>query len=186
MKQIQLLLTQNVSNLGIIGDVVKVKAGYARNYLLPHGYATTPTKGAIERLAAERAVVEAQLKELFATQATIIEKLADFEITMERAANEQGLLFGGVSQHEIAVALREGGFDIEDRHVRLGEQIKRLDSYEIPVVISKELKTNIKLWVVSDKPKEVLEAEAAEEKARLAAELAAERVEDAEAEAAGE
>ena len=186
MKQIQLLLTQNVSNLGIIGDVVKVKAGYARNYLLPHGYATTPTKGAIERLAEERARVEAELKELFSKQEAIIEKLTDYEITMERAANEQGLLFGGVSQHEIAEALREAGFEIEDRHVRIGEQIKRLDSYEIPVVINKDLKTHIKLWVVSDKPKEVLEAEAAEEKARLAAELEAEKVENAEAEAAGE
>ncbi len=184
MKQITLLLTQNVDNLGIVGDVVKVKAGYARNYLLPHGMATTPTQGAIDRLAEERARVEAEMKEVFAKQAAIIEKLEGHEITMKRAANEQGLLFGGVSQHEIALALREDGFEIEDRYVRIGEQIKRLDSYEIPVVINKELKTHIKLWVVSDKPQEQLEAEAKEEEARLKAELEAEKAEEAAEEAA--
>lgn len=186
MKQIKLLLTQNVDNLGIIGDVVTVKGGYARNYLLPHGMATQPTQGAIDRLAEERARVEADLKEVHAKQAALIEKIEGHEITMKRAANEQGLLFGGVSQHEIAIALREAGFEIDDRHVRIGEQIKRLDSYEIPVVLGRELKTTIKLWVVSNKSKEELEAEAKEEKARLKAEVEAEKVEEAATEAAGE
>jgi large subunit ribosomal protein L9 len=185
MKQITLLLTQNVSNLGIVGDVVKVKAGYARNYLLPHGMATTPTKGAIARLAEERARVEAEMKELHAKQAAVIAKLEGYELTLQRSANEQGILFGGVSQHEIAVELQKAGFAIEDRHVRIGEQIKRLDSYEIPVVIASDLKTHVKLWVVSDKPKEVLEAEAKEEAARLKAELEAERAEEAAEENAG-
>lgn len=180
MKQVQLLLTQNVDNLGIIGDVVKVKAGYARNYLLPHGMATTPTQGAIDRLAEERARVEAELKELHAKQAAMIEKLEGHEMTLQRSANEQGVLFGGVSQHEIAEELRSAGFEIDDRYVRIGEQIKRLDSYEIPIVISKDMKTHVKLWVVSDKPKEQLEAEAKEEADRLKAELEAERVEEAE------
>mgnify|MGYP001380760759 CR=1 FL=1 len=87
-------------------------------------------------------------------------------------------IFGGVSQHEIAEELRNAGFEIDDRYVRIGEQIKRLDSYEIPVVINKDLKTHIKLWVVSDKSKEELEAEAKEEAARLKAELAAEKAEE--------
>ena len=186
MKQIKLLLTQNVDNLGIIGDVVTVKGGYARNYLLPHGMATQPTQGAIDRLAEERARVEAELKEVHAKQAALIEKLEGYEITMKRAANEQGLLFGGVSQHEIALALQEAGFAIDDRHVRIGEQIKRLDSYEIPVVLGRDLKTTVKLWVVSNKSKEELEAEAKEEQARLKAEVEAEKIEEAAAEAAGE
>ncbi len=178
MKQVQLLLTQNVDNLGIVGDVVKVKAGYARNYLLPHGLATAPSEGAIARLAEERARVEAELKEIHAKQAAMIEKLEDYELTLQRSANEQGILFGGVSQHEIAEELRNAGFEIDDRYVRIGEQIKRLDSYEIPVVINKDLKTHVKLWVVSDKSKEELEAEAKEEAARLKAEMAAEKAEE--------
>lgn len=170
MKQIELLLLDNVSNLGIVGDVVKVRPGYARNYLLPHGLATTPTKGAIERLAERRAEVEAEMKALRQKQEAIIEKLEGYELTLERAANEHGILFGGVSQHDIAEALREEGFAIEDRYVRLGEQIKRLDSYYIPVVIDRELKAEVKVWVVSDKPAEELEAEAEGEEEEAEAE----------------
>ncbi|MEL7089962.1 MAG: 50S ribosomal L9 C-terminal domain-containing protein, partial [Planctomycetota bacterium] len=63
-------------------------------------------------------------------------------------------LFGGVSQHDIAEALRAEEFAVEDRYVRIGDQIKRLDSYDIPVVINKDLKAEIKLWVVSDNPED--------------------------------
>ena len=159
MKTIELLLLENVDNLGIVGDVVKVKPGYARNYLVPHGLATTPTPGAIEKLAARRAEVEAELKALHAQQVSLIEKLAEVELTMERSANEQGILYGGVSQHDIAEALKAEGYEVEDRFIRIGDQIKRLDSYDIPIVIDKELKAEIKLWVVSDKPIEELETE---------------------------
>ncbi len=159
MKTIELLLTENVDNLGIVGDVVKVRPGYARNYLLPQAKATRPTPGAIARLAERRKQVEEELRQQRLRQEELIKKLEGFELTMERAANEQGVLFGGVSQHDIAEALRAEGFAIEDRHVRIGEQIKRLDSYEIPIQIAKDLHTEIKLWVVRDQP---LETEADE------------------------
>lgn len=160
MKQVELLLLNNVSNLGIIGDVVKVKPGYARNYLVPHGLATKPTGPAIKRLAARRAEVASEMAQIRKDHEALIEKINDFELTVMRSANEQGVLYGGVTQHEIAQCLRDEGFDmIEDRHVRVGDQIKRLDSYQVPVVIDKELKAEIKLWVVSDKPAEELEAE---------------------------
>ena len=160
MKQIELLLLDNVSNLGIVGDVVKVKPGYARNYLLPHGLATPPSAPAIKRLAARRAEVAAEMAQIRKEHESLIEKINEFELTVMRSANEQGVLYGGVTQHEIAQCLRDEGFGmIEDRHVRVGDQIKRLDSYQIPVVIDKELKAEIKLWVVSDKPAEELEAE---------------------------
>lgn len=160
MKTTQLLLTESVDNLGIVGDVVRVRNGYARNFLLPRGLATTPTEGNVKRLAERRAQVEQELKQRRAVQEQVLEKLKDFELTIQRSANEQGILFGGVSQRDIADALRAEGFAIDDRSVRIGEQIKRLDSYEIPVVLSSDLKTHIKLWVVSDKPAEELGAEA--------------------------
>jgi len=159
----QLLLTENVDNLGIVGDVVDVKAGYARNYLLPRGLAQEPTEEAIKALAKRREEVQKEMARIRASQEKMIEKLGEFELTMERSANEQGVLFGGVSQHDIAEALKAEGFDVEDRHVRIGEQIKRLDSYTIPIVISQDLKTEIKLWVVSDKPIEEEEAEGEED-----------------------
>ena len=177
---IELLLLDTIDNLGIVGDVVKVKAGFARNYLLPRGIATTPTPEKVEELAERRAQVEAEMKKLAAEQSEMIEKLEDHEITLERSANDQGVLFGGVSQHEIAELLREEGFAIEDRHVRLGETIKRLDSYHVPIVINKELKTEIKLWVISDRPLEDEEAdESAEGEAEGDAEAAGEAAEAA-------
>lgn len=152
MKSVKLLLTDNVPSLGIVGDVVTVKPGYARNYLIPHGLGSEPTEGNIARLAERRAVVEAEMKAIRSAQQKMIEGLEGYELTLERSCNEQGVLFGGVSQHDIAEALREKGLAIEDRFVRIGQQIKRLDSYDIPVVIDSELKAEIKLWVVSDRP----------------------------------
>lgn len=152
MKTIELLLLETVDNLGIVGDVVNVKPGFARNYLLPHSIAVTPTAEKIEELAARRTEEAARLDKLSAEQRSMIDKLEGYELTVERSANENGLLYGGVSQHEIAQALQAEGFAIDDRHVRIGDQIKRLDSYDIPIVINRDLKAEIKLWVVSDDP----------------------------------
>lgn len=165
MKMIELLLVENVDNLGIVGDVVKVRPGYARNFLLPRGLASKPSQGAIARLAERRKQVEAELKARRDMQQKLIEKLEGHEITLTRSANEQGILYGGVSQHDLAEALRAEGFNVEDRFVRVGDQIKRLDSYAVPIVIDKELKTEIKVWIVSDKPAEELDAAPAEEAA---------------------
>lgn len=151
-RNIELLLTDNVDNLGIVGDVVKVKPGYARNFLMPRALATKPTPSAIKKLAERRKLVEEELKQRRSAQEAMVEKLEGFELTMKRSANEQGVLFGGVSQHDIAEALKAEGFSVEDRHIRIGESIKRLDSYPIPLVISADLKTEIKLWVVRDQP----------------------------------
>lgn len=159
MRTSKLLLTENVTNLGIVGDVVNVKPGYARNYLVPQGLATQPTPGNIKRLAQRRAEVEQQLREQRNIKEATLAKLEGFEITMLRSANEQGVLFGGISQRDIAEELRNEGFAVDDRDVRIGDQIKRLDSYEIPVVLAADLKTTIKLWVVSDKPAEDLDTE---------------------------
>ncbi len=162
MRNIELLLLETVDNLGIVGDVVKVKPGYARNFLLPLGKATQPSPEKVQELAQRRTEVEAELKKLAAEQEAMIAKLENYELTLERSANDSGLLYGGVSQHDIAEALQAQGFAVEDRHIRIGTSIRRLDTYEIPVVIHRELKTEIKLWVVSDRPMEEPEPEKAE------------------------
>lgn len=159
MKTIELLLTENVENLGIIGDVVRVRPGYARNFLLPRGSAMAPSAGAIARLAERRKEVEAEMKVQRKEREALFARVEELELTIERSANDQGVLFGGVSQHDIAEALRAKGFDIEDRAVRIGEQIKRLDTYYVPLALASDLKTQIKLNVVSDVAPEVEEEE---------------------------
>ncbi len=159
MKTIKLLLTDTIDNLGIVGDVVTVKPGFARNYLIPRGLATDPTEGNIKRLAARRAQVAEEMRQNRRQQESLLEQLTDVELQLERSSNEQGVLFGGVSQHDIAEELRAKGYDIDDRAVRIGEQIKRLDSYMIPIVLANDLKVEIKLWVVSDRPADELNSD---------------------------
>ena len=151
-KLVELLLTETVENLGIVGDVVSVRAGYARNYLLPHEYATTPSEEKIAALAEKRAVAERELANQRAMRESMVAKLEGFELTIERSCNDLGHLYGSVTQQDIAELLIEQGFAVRDRDVRLGQTIKRIDSYEIVVRPEQDLETTIKLWVVSDRP----------------------------------
>ncbi len=151
-KTVDLLLTESVDSLGIVGDVVKVKAGYARNFLIPHGCAVLPTDRAKEALAEKRAKVQAELAQLRTDLEAMIEKLEGFEVTLTQSCNDHGFLYGSVTQHDIAAALNEAGFpQIHDRHVRLGMSIKRIDSYNVPVQVDVDLRTEIKVWVVADR-----------------------------------
>lgn len=152
-KSIKLLLTENVDNLGIVGDVVSVRTGYARNFLLPRSLARKPTDKAIAALAARRAEVERQLAELRRQLEGVVGKLKGFEVTIERSCNDNGWLYGSVTQREIADALHKAGFpQVQDRHIRIGTAIKRIDTYDIPIQFDSDLKTEVKLWVVADRP----------------------------------
>lgn len=151
-RNIELLLTENVENLGIVGDVVHVRPGYARNYLVPMGLAVAPTDKAKSALAERRKKAQQELAALQAELRKMVADLEGYELTLERSCNDNGWLYGSVSQHDIAQALHAAGFArISDRHVRIGMSIKRVDSYEIPIQISSDLKTEIKLWVVPDR-----------------------------------
>lgn len=158
-KNVKLLLVENVENLGIVGDVVKVKAGYARNYLMPHGLAAQPTPGNMKAVEARRAEVERELRELRQKQEALLARLEGFELTVQRSHNDEGVLYGSVTQHDIVVALHAEGYDLlTERDVRIGAPIKHLDSYQIPIQLASDLKTEIKLWVVSDRPQDKLAA----------------------------
>jgi len=156
MKNVTLLLTENVANLGIVGDVVDVRPGYARNYLLPRDLATVPSEANVRRLQARRQQVQEELAREREQMAQMFERLDGFELTIKRSANEQGVLYGSVAQRDIAEALEAEGYAVPDRAVRIGERIERLDSFRIPLELD-ELTAEIKLWVVSDKPLEALE-----------------------------
>lgn len=158
-RTVQLLLTENVDNLGIVGDVVNVRLGYARNFLLPRELATTPSEEMIASLAEKRKQAEAEMARLRAARKTMIEKLEGHELTLERSCNDQGILYGGVTQADIAEALKAEGYDVRPRDVRLPGTIKRLDTYEVHIKFEADLEATIKLWVVSDRPMEEVERE---------------------------
>ena len=150
-RNIQLLLTETVDGLGIVGDVVAVKAGYARNFLLPRGFATVPSEDAIAELAEKRKVAERELAELRAEREKIVDKLNGLELHLERSCNDFGMLYGSVTQKDVSTALAQKGYTIKPREVRLPQAIKRVDSYEIPIKLATDLEATIKLWVVADR-----------------------------------
>lgn len=151
-KTVELLLTESVENLGIVGDVVKVRTGYARNFLLPRNYATTPSQELIKSLQSKRADAERMLAEQRQMRAQTIERLKGFELTIERSCNDLGHLYASVTQREIATALTTAGYPVRDRDVRLQGAIKRVDNYDIHIKYETELETTIKLHVKADRP----------------------------------
>lgn len=150
-RSVKLLLTENVDNLGIVGDIVNVRLGYARNYLLPFGYATTPSDELIASLAEKRAQAEKDVAARRAQREEMIGKLNGQELTLTRACNDQGQLYGSVTQQDIANALKEVGFTVSPREVRLPTTIKRIDAFDIHIKVDSDLEADIKLWVVADR-----------------------------------
>jgi len=155
-KNIELLLLQNVENLGIVGDVVKVKAGYARNYLLPHGMAELPTAEKIEALKEARAAAQAELDRIRGEREQLVQRLEDVHLELIRAANEQGVLYGSVTQRDISDALNEAGYGVDATAVRLNSAIRRTGDHQVLVQFEKDLKAEIEVTVNAERPAEEL------------------------------
>ena len=153
-KRIELLLTSNVENLGIVGDVVRVRMGYARNYLLPMGVAELPTEEKMESLAEAREIALKEYESNRAEQASIIEKLEGITLTLTRSANDQGGLYGSVTQRDIADALIENGFAIDTRAVRLHSAIRRIGDYHVTIQFGSDMKIDVEITVNPDRPLE--------------------------------
>ena len=153
-KRIELLLTSNVENLGIVGDVVRVRMGYARNYLLPMGVAELPTEEKMASLAEAREIALKEYETNRAEQATIIEKLEGITLTLTRSANDQGGLYGSVTQRDIADALIENGFAIDTRAVRLHSAIRRIGDYQVTIQFGTDMKIDVEITVNPDRPLE--------------------------------
>lgn len=150
-RNVKLLLTENVDTLGIVGDVVNVRSGYARNFLLPRNLATEPSQEKVQALAAKRADAERMLSELRKDREKMIEKMQGLELHLIRSCNDQGILYGAITQQDIAAALAEKGFGVKPREVRLGQTIKRIDAYDVHVKLDSDLDAAVKLWVVADR-----------------------------------
>ena len=167
----KVLLTQTIDRTGIVGEVIDVSNGFARNFLLPKGLAVQPTEGNIKRLEVAKKDYEAKLKELRAQKEKLIEALNGVEITLVRNANDEGHLFGSVSRRDIAEELQKAGHHVSPDDVKLDEPIRRVDTFHIPVQLAADLKAEIKLWIVREKKEgEQAEAKAGDEKKTEAAE----------------
>ncbi|MDZ4753591.1 MAG: 50S ribosomal protein L9 [Phycisphaerae bacterium] len=170
-RMIELLLLRNVENLGIVGDVVKTKPGHARNYLLPHALAEFPTPEKIESLKEARAKAQAELSALRARREQTVTKLVEHKITLVRSCNDQGLLYGSITQRDIADALVAEGFAVDMRSVRLSQPFRRIGTYHCLIQFERDLKADITIDVKADRMLESV----MEQQAAAAAEAAAAR-----------
>lgn len=157
----KVLLTDTIEKVGIVGTVVDVSEGYARNYLLPKKLATTPTQGNIQRLEAARKEHEAHMKLLREQKEVLLQAITGLELTIARASNEEGHLFGSVSRRDISEELMKLGHAVTPDDVRLDEPLRRIDTFMVNVQLALDLKTQIKIWVVREKTAE--EAAAADQ-----------------------
>ena len=144
----EIILRQAVENLGKPGDVVTVKNGFARNYLLPRGFAYEATPGNLKRIAQERDRLEAAENERRSGAEDLAKRLEEVQLTFSARVGEEGKLFGSVTAADIAEQLGTQGFHIEKRLIDLHEPIKALGVYRVPVKLHADVKPEIRVWVI--------------------------------------
>lgn len=146
----KLLLVEDVEELGWLGDVVEVKDGYARNYLLPQGLATVPNQKNIDSLAEEKAR-RAETRRLEREQKEqLVSGMEGAEVVLSAKANELGHLFGSVAERDIAENLRLQGFGVKDAMVQMTNgHIKELGTHQITLKVAADLTTVVSVVVVS-------------------------------------
>ncbi len=144
----EIILRQAVENLGKTGDVVNVKPGYARNYLLPHGLAYEATPGNLKRIQQERDRLEAAESDRRGVAQGLAEKLEQVSLTFSARVGEEGKLFGSVTSTDIAAQLEAQGYHIEKRQIDLHEPIKALGVYRVPIRLHADVKPEVRVWVI--------------------------------------
>ncbi|MBW1988379.1 MAG: 50S ribosomal protein L9 [Deltaproteobacteria bacterium] len=150
----KLILTETVDALGIVGQEVDVKPGYARNYLLPQKLAVIATEGNRQALAKKKAAWEEKFRKEKAAAEEVAERLSQVTVTIPAKVSEEDKLYGSVSVRDIVAALAEKGFEVERKSVHLGEPIKILGTRQVPIRLYAEVVPEITVEVVpEDQPK---------------------------------
>jgi len=147
---VRIILRKDMENLGEAGDIVDVAAGFARNYLLPQGFAYEATDANVRRHEEElRHMAQRSGRDLDRAESQA-EKLAGVSVTFRVKAGEEGRLFGSVTSSDIAGALAEQGHEIDRHIIRLEEPIKQLGVYKVPVRLHAEVQPEVSVWVVAE------------------------------------
>lgn len=144
----QVILTQDVANLGKAGELVSVRPGYGRNYLVPNGLAVTATVKNKNRLEHEKAVIERRVTKERATANELATRINGMTLQFERQVGEDEKLFGSVTSRDIAEQLKKANVEIDHRWVQLEGAIKALGKYEVPIRLAAGVVATLKFWVV--------------------------------------
>ncbi|ADU96276.1 50S ribosomal protein L9 [Thermovibrio ammonificans] len=145
----EVILLKDMENLGKVGDIVKVKDGYARNYLIPSGIALPATKSNIARVKNELQSLKKKAERQLARYKELAEKLNATRITIEHEAGEEGKLFGSVTTSQIEKALHQAGFeDVEKKQIILERPIRETGTYEVKIHLFKDVEATVTVDVV--------------------------------------
>lgn len=144
----KILLKQDYANLGSSGEVVDVKSGYARNYLIPNRIAMPLTKGNLKVFKEEQKRAEMQVKREQFESEDLAKKLEKVSITATVTVGEDDRIFGTVTNQNISDLLKDKGFEIDKKIISIDEPVKALGIYPVTINLHKNVETKIKLWVV--------------------------------------
>ncbi len=148
---IQVILREDVPTLGKSGEVVRVKPGYARNYLIPRDLAVLATTKNISRIEHERARITALKAKTVKETQSLADKLASVSVTIQKPVGAEDKLFGSVTAKEIEAALGLEGIRIDKKKIALAEPIKTLGVHEVPIKLGNDVTAALKVWVVAKK-----------------------------------
>ena len=146
----QVILKEEVRHLGYVGDIVNVKPGYARNYLLPRGLAIHADPRQVKRVEHEQRLIEARLEKTRTAAQEIAEKFKGFALVVKKHAGEGDRLFGSVTTMEMETLLQEKGFPIERRQLHTDEQINTLGQHAVKVRLHRDVVVDLKVEVIRD------------------------------------
>lgn len=146
----KVILRQNVDKLGQMGDVVNVKDGYSRNYLIPRNLAYVASEGAIKALEVEKKLYnKKQEKDKVAAEA-LASQLAELQISIPVKVGEEGKLYGSVTNNMVADAINASGFNIDKRNILMDDVIKSLGVFDVKIKLFNDVNANVKVWVISE------------------------------------
>ncbi|HLM59182.1 MAG TPA: 50S ribosomal protein L9, partial [Pyrinomonadaceae bacterium] len=145
-----ILLREDIENLGGRGEIVKVKAGYARNFLLPKGIATLATKGNVKQIEVERSALLKKAATEKSTADAQADQMRSISLAFERKAGEGGTLFGSVTSMDVAEALQAKGYEIDRRKIVLKDTIKETGDYTVTVKLHREVSLQIPVTVTAE------------------------------------
>jgi len=146
----KIILRKNVEKLGKTGDVVSVKNGYARNYLIPNEFAFVARSSAVRRVELEKIQRANQTEKAKIVATELASKIADLDLSISMKVGEENKLYGSVTSQIIATRISEMGYNIEKNHVLLDEPIKALGVYDVKIKLHPEIFTNIKVWIIAE------------------------------------
>ncbi len=146
----EIILKQDIQGLGRALDLVKVKNGFALNYLFPEKLAVMATDRAKKNIEAERVKAEARSEVDKQAAVARAEKLKDFSVTLSARVSEGDKLYGSIQAADVSAKLKEAGYDIDKRSVILPDNIKQLGMFTIKVQLHRDVEAKIKLWVIND------------------------------------